>query len=112
VIVWEKKHRDNANQRWRFTSDGYIESVATGLVLDIEGGANRGAKIIVFHKKPHHEAANQRWRYDPSSETFTSFAGGLVLDVEGGSKSAGAHLIAWSPNPHHANQNQRFHLTH
>jgi len=49
--MWEKKHHDNANQLWRFTHDGYIESVASGLVLDIEGGGRAGAKIIVYTKK-------------------------------------------------------------
>jgi len=110
VIMWGKKHRDNGNQLWRFTHDGYIESVASGLVLDIEGGGTPGAKLIVYTKKPHNNASNQRWRYDPSSETFTSFAGGLVLDVEGASTSAGAHLVAWHAKAHHENHNQRFYL--
>jgi len=110
VIMWERKHHDKSNQLWRFTPDGYIESVGSGLVLDIEGGGTPGAKLIVWSKKPPQDAANQRWRYDPSTETFTSFAGGLVLDVEGASKSPGARVVAWHAKGPHDNHNQRFYL--
>jgi len=106
--MWRKKHHDNANQLWRFTADGYIESVSSGLVLDIEGGGRAGAKLCIYHRKPHHDANNQRWRYDSNSEVFISFAGGLVLDVEGGNKAEGTHLCAWHAKGHHENHNQRF----
>jgi len=111
VIMWERKHHDNANQLWRFTPDGYIESVASGLVLDIEGGPRAGNKLIVYTKKPHRDAANQRWRYDPSCETFTSYVGSLVLDVEGGNKAPGTGVVAWHAKRHHENHNQRFYLS-
>jgi len=110
VIVWERKHGDNANQLWRFTPDGFIENVASGLVLDIEGGGRAGAKLIVYQKK-HGNAENQRWRYDQSSETFVSIHYGLVLDVEGASRTPGAQIVAYNAKPHHDNSNQRFYFS-
>ena len=43
----------------RFNPQGFIVSAKSGLVLDVEGGPNQGAKIIQW---PAHGGANQRWR--------------------------------------------------
>lgn len=108
VILFPRKGSDYNNQLFRFTPDGYIESVETGLVLDIEGGQGAGGKIVMWNRKPIQDAANQRWRYDPSTETFESFHQGLVLDAGGTNK--GEHLLVWNRKGAHENHNQRFYL--
>eukprot|EP01111_Echinosteliopsis_oligospora_P002929 TRINITY_DN1474_c0_g1_i1.p1 TRINITY_DN1474_c0_g1~~TRINITY_DN1474_c0_g1_i1.p1 ORF type:complete len:342 (-),score=69.86 TRINITY_DN1474_c0_g1_i1:97-1122(-) len=105
VILWQ---RGGANQLWRYTPDEYIENVASGLVLDIQGGGRPGARLIIHPRKPHHEAANQRWRYDPSAQMFISHDNGVVLDVQGGTKTAGDYLCVWDRKSHHEAANQRW----
>jgi len=109
LILWQRKQVDYANQLFTFTPEGFIENVKSGLVVDIEGEGGAGSKICVWEKKPAHQAANQRWQYDYGDQTFHSLHKGLVLDVEGGSRSPGTKIIAWNFKPRD-NSNQRFTL--
>ena len=52
---------------FRMDAEGFIQSVETGMVLEVEGdkGARAGCRVRVGYKKPmdHETVANQRWRY-------------------------------------------------
>jgi len=62
VILWERKHHNNENQRWFFEGQ-FIVSRASGLVLDVEGGSHQeGAHLIVWQRK-HHDNLNQRFSF-------------------------------------------------
>jgi len=39
VILWDRKHHDNLNQKWNFEGH-FIVSRASGLVLDVQGGSH------------------------------------------------------------------------
>jgi hypothetical protein len=62
VILWEKKHHNNENQKW-FLEGHFIVSRASGLVLDVQGGSHaEGAHLIVWQRK-HHDNQNQRFSF-------------------------------------------------
>eukprot|EP01103_Thecamoeba_quadrilineata_P018079 TRINITY_DN66_c0_g1_i1.p1 TRINITY_DN66_c0_g1~~TRINITY_DN66_c0_g1_i1.p1 ORF type:complete len:141 (-),score=19.52 TRINITY_DN66_c0_g1_i1:73-495(-) len=62
VILWDRKHHDNANQKWRIEGHNIV-SQASGLVLDVEGGSHKqGAHLIVWDRK-HHDNNNQKFSF-------------------------------------------------
>jgi hypothetical protein len=49
LITWD--YHGGENQRFRFNDKGYITSVHSGLVLDVEGGVHQGNHIIQWESK-------------------------------------------------------------
>ena len=49
LITWEYNGGDN--QKFRFNDQGFITSVHSGLVLDVEGGVQQGHHIIQWPSK-------------------------------------------------------------
>jgi hypothetical protein len=103
LIVWDFKHSGNENQRFRINDQGFITSVHSGLVLDVEGGSKQGNHIIQW---PAHGGENQRWRLHKDG-TIRLEGHDLCIDIKGGSKDHGAELIAW---PHNGGTNQKWRL--
>jgi len=101
LIVWPYNGGDN--QKFKFNSHGYIQSVHSGRVLDVEGGVHQGHKIIQYGA---HGGDNQKWRLHKDG-TIRLEGHNLAIDIENGSHDKGAKLIAW---PHHGNSNQRWRL--
>jgi hypothetical protein len=91
------------NQKFKFTSQGYIQSIHSGKVLDVEEGCHQGHKIIQYSA---HGGDNQKWKYHKDG-TIRLEGHDLCIDIENGSREKNAHLIAW---PHHGNSNQRWKL--
>jgi len=101
LILWP--FHGGENQQFRFDDMGFITSVKSGLVLDVEGGAQQGHHIIQW---PAHGGENQKWKLTKNG-TITLEGKDLVIDINGGSKNQGTKLIAW---PAHGNSNQRWKL--
>lgn len=48
VVLLEKKPLSDDNneyQLWKFTPDGFVQNVATGYVLDLQGDPEAGAQV-------------------------------------------------------------------
>lgn len=118
VQLWGWKHVDNDNQRWRADDDRdlptRITCVATGLVLDVDGGRLFPLEHVVL-KHATDGRPTQLWHLDevgggairirsaasPPGET-------IVIDVLASSARDGAPLgvFRW-----HGGNNQRFHFS-
>lgn len=91
IITWNKKYGGEAvNQLWRWKGES-LESVASGLVLDISGQNN--TDLIVW---PYHGGVNQRFRFDGSC--LVNSGNGKVVDISGNNSSPGAKTCAWARN--------------
>jgi len=101
LILWP--FHGGLNQQFKFDEHGFITSVHSGLVLDVETGAKQGNHIIQF---PKHGGENQLWRIHRDG-TIRLENNNLVVDIQNGSTADGAALIAW---PHHGQTNQRFRI--
>eukprot|EP00931_Biecheleriopsis_adriatica_P116231 TRINITY_DN91902_c0_g1_i1.p1 TRINITY_DN91902_c0_g1~~TRINITY_DN91902_c0_g1_i1.p1 ORF type:complete len:335 (+),score=55.22 TRINITY_DN91902_c0_g1_i1:64-1068(+) len=96
VVMWGKE--DGQNQKWRLTSEGYLESALNGLVLTF-----RQDKLVMWPK----EAGDyQKWRVTQDNYLECAF-GGLVLDIDRGASTAGAKLVLWEKQ-NTSNQKWRF----
>jgi hypothetical protein len=104
ILVWNFQH-GKQNQKFRFNSNGSITpSSAPNLVLDVRGGANQGADIILWQD---HNGENQRWHYHSNGSIVLLGGSNLAMDIQGGNGSPGTKIIAW---PHHGGANQRWRL--
>jgi hypothetical protein len=91
IITWNKKYGgEAANQLWRWKGES-LESVASGLVLDISGQNN--TDLIVW---PYHGGVNQRFRFDGTC--LVNSGNGKVVDISGNNSSPGAKTCAWARN--------------
>eukprot|EP01103_Thecamoeba_quadrilineata_P016566 TRINITY_DN5568_c0_g1_i1.p2 TRINITY_DN5568_c0_g1~~TRINITY_DN5568_c0_g1_i1.p2 ORF type:complete len:141 (+),score=25.41 TRINITY_DN5568_c0_g1_i1:28-450(+) len=62
VILWNRKHHDNANQKWHVEGDNII-SHSNGLFLDVSGGSHKeGAHLIIWDRK-HHDNNTQKFSF-------------------------------------------------
>lgn len=108
VIVWPKKHSNNANQKWIFTHDGFIANASNqNLVLDVKDHEEYqdGAELIVWGRKSE-DNDNQRWCYHPEGFIYNQ-GSGMVLDVCEASQEPGTGLIVYHKN-NSSNAHQRF----
>lgn len=104
LIVWPLE-QGKINQKFRFNTNGSIVCVgAPHLVLDVRGGANQGADIILWQD---HNGENQRWQFYASGSIKLLGNSNLVMDIKGGNANSGTNVIAW---PHHGGNNQRWRL--
>jgi len=104
LIVWNFE-QGKYNQKFKFNQNGSIvPSGAPNLVLDVRGGSNQGADIIIW---PDHGGANQRWHYHSNGSLVLLDGSNLAIDIEGGNQNPGTKAIAW---PHHGGANQRWRL--
>jgi len=104
LLVWNFEH-GKQNQKFRFNSNGSITPAsAPHLVLDVRGGANQGADIILWQD---HNGENQRWHYHANGSIVLLGGSNLAIDIQGANGTAGTKVIAW---PHHGNSNQRWRL--
>ena len=78
----------------------FIESLFSGLVLDIEK-SEKGGRIITYQK---HGGDNQLWTW---KENVLMSKTGLVLDVESSNTEQGAQTIAWD---YHGGINQQWEI--
>ena len=76
-----------------------IESNHNGMVLDIAGGSQHGAQIIVY---PYHGGDNQLWTWENNSLVSKT---GYAMSVEGDGTAAGDFVISWT---HHGKKNQQW----
>jgi len=88
-------------------TDWYIQREASGMVLDIKGGAiAKGAAIIQW---PIHGGVNQRWRLTKYTDGTTAFRSAAntnyCIDITGSSMVNSTKLILWS---YTGTTNQRF----
>eukprot|EP01111_Echinosteliopsis_oligospora_P007262 TRINITY_DN2201_c0_g1_i1.p1 TRINITY_DN2201_c0_g1~~TRINITY_DN2201_c0_g1_i1.p1 ORF type:complete len:186 (+),score=58.05 TRINITY_DN2201_c0_g1_i1:46-603(+) len=111
IITWNKKLKDNANQKWVMTEEHYIHLHGhPNLVIDVQGGgAVSGHKIILWNKKEGKEADLQRWMFNKYGQLRCKANKRMVIDVKGGSLEAGAELILWDKKKVDF-ENQRFHF--
>jgi hypothetical protein len=99
VIMWHQKFGNQAlNQLWRWRRDGTIQSMSSGLVLDV---ANSFQDLIVH---PHHGGPNQRWILN-DRHFLTSQCNNRVLDIAGENRAPGANVIVWD---RHGRTNQQW----
>eukprot|EP00026_Physarum_polycephalum_P006163 Phypoly_transcript_06204.p1 GENE.Phypoly_transcript_06204~~Phypoly_transcript_06204.p1 ORF type:complete len:414 (+),score=147.46 Phypoly_transcript_06204:464-1705(+) len=107
VVTWPRKQANFTNQLWSMDADGFIKSLETQMVLEVEGDKNAraGCRVRVAYKKPmdHDTVGNQRWRYDATTMNITNW-NGLCLDVDRASTVQGTSLVGWTPLPNKANQ--------
>jgi hypothetical protein len=99
VLVWE--NHGNANQKWRFTKKGFIESkLKKDLVLDFQEVDNK--KVLIVNNKKESNNESQKWRLEGNG-LIVNRANGHAIDIEGASKEKGADVILWEK---HGNANQ------
>lgn len=102
---WTVNNGDN--QRWQsllFTRIGdsdvaVIQSLASGLVLDVAGSSTADGAPIV--QSAWSGAAGQIWwlmSFGGSAAVFVNMGSGKVLDIAGASHADGAPLIQWTWN--------------
>ena len=106
VIMYPKNNPPTDNQLWQldYQPDGtfLIISKLHGKALDC-GGQKQGSKLIVWDR---HGGDNQRWRREGNYIVSKS---GLMIDIEGSNRAAGAKVLLWSRN-HPTSSNQQFDL--
>jgi hypothetical protein len=101
VITWTQKFGPSAlNQLWRWRRDGMIQSMSSGLVLDV---ANSFQDVIVFTP---HGGPNQCWTLN-DHYFLTSQCNNKVLDIANENRSPGANIIVWD---RHGRSNQQWFL--
>jgi len=106
LIVWDLQI-GKINQLFKFNPNGSISCVgAPHLVVDVRGGANQGADIILWSD---HNGANQKWNIYPDHTVRLQAVPNLVVDIQGGNANQGTKVIAWG---HHGGPNQRWRLIH
>ena len=86
---------DPSNQLWTFEEDGTIRSIASGLVMDINGGIG-GTDLIIYQKKNEGNRANQKWTWEPPY--IVCEAANKVLDIDGAKNEPLAKVIAHAKN--------------
>lgn len=104
IDVWFANSGDN--QQWSYPSSngavGQIASKSSGMCITTDGGA--GDTLFQY---PCQNAANQQWTaeiwtawWNPGGTmvTFLNQWSGLVMEVYGDSRWAGAAVDAWYPN--------------
>ncbi|CAF2492595.1 unnamed protein product [Rotaria sp. Silwood2] len=94
-------NEDPSKQLWFFNSDGTIENMAAGKVIDISSGIG-GTDLIIWSKTG---GANQQWVVNGTC-IYCPVAG-KAIDIPGRNTTAGAALIVWSPN---GSVNQQWYL--
>jgi len=94
-----RPYHGGANQQFRFNSSGFIESVHSLKVLDVEGNVHQGCHVVQW---PSHGGENQKWRFHKDG-TIRLEGHNLVLDIEGASCEKGTKIIVW---PFHGGSNQ------
>ncbi len=114
TIVYQWDRHNGANQRWKLIPldrDGTeyrIQSVHSGLVMDVEGGnGGNGARVWQW---PWHGGANQRFSIQNLGDgdfLIKAKHSGRALDISGGGTGNAAGLIQWDE---HRNANQRFRI--
>lgn len=82
--------------------DGTIKSSLSELVIDVQGGVNNGAKLIMW---PRHGNDNQTWVVDGQQIKLKNH--NLCFDSPGGKKEQGTQIIAWNK---HGGPNQQWEL--
>jgi Icc-related predicted phosphoesterase len=96
------KHESDSNQRWTFTSEGYIELYGTDKVVDIDrANTSKGAKLCLWEKLGK---KNQLWRIEGS--TIVSLMNGYALDINT-DKQPLSEIIVY-PIHNHKNQQWSF----
>lgn len=113
IIQWT--FNGGKNQQWNLAPiQPYyaIRNVNSGLVMDVKGGnSTAGANVIQWPYQGHN---NQQWAVVADGThngtavyQIVNLNSGLVLDVYGGQKNAGAQVIQWS---NHNGLNQQWYL--
>lgn len=102
LILWD--YTGTENQRFRLNSKGFIESLHSGFVIDVSGGAFAGKDIIQWEL---HEGENQRWKLYPDGSIRLMGKPELCIDVVHGAKERGTKLCAWT---YHGGLNQKWRL--
>jgi len=100
-VIGGKAHQGNNLHLWPFNGtpaqvffmqpDCTIKSSLSELVIDIQGGLNNGAKLIMW---PRHGGANQTWVVDGKQIKLRDHQ--LCFDSPGGKKEQGTQIIAWN----------------
>jgi hypothetical protein len=87
-----RKKNTSKSQLWKFTNDGYIQSVYNKeLVFDISGSnIMPGAHIILWNKQ---NTDNQKWIH--SNQNIISVLNTLVLDIEKEDENEEAKICTW-----------------
>ena len=80
MIVWP--FHGNTNQQFKLDKNGLISAVNSELVLDVEGGCEKGRRVIQYGA---HGGPNQRWRLHKDG-TIRLEGYDLCLDIKGGSR--------------------------
>ena len=105
LIQWE--WHGGQNQLWNhlsFATIGDVElvviqSMETGLVLDVAGGSTAEGAAVV--QNPWSGAASQVWWAPPFGDhgaLLVNMGSGMVADVAGASQEDGAPVIQWTWN--------------
>eukprot|EP00957_Ditylum_brightwellii_P201096 15324045-Ditylum_brightwellii.AAC.1 len=81
------------HQKWRLTSEGYLENSWNGLVLDIVNDSGIGTTALQM--MPKSKALSQKWTLT-TDNYVQSALNGLVLQIKDGSQAEEATLILWS----------------
>jgi len=111
-VIGGKAHQGNNLHLWPFNGtpaqvffmqpDCTIKSSLSELVIDIQGGLNNGAKLIMW---PRHGGANQTWVVDGTQIKLRDHQ--LCFDSPGGKKEQGTQIIAWNK---HGGSNQQWEI--
>jgi hypothetical protein len=83
----------------------YVTNTSYRKVLDIQGGAGKGNKLITYGR---HGGVNQQW-FVNSDNTIVSASSNLAVDICDEKFCAGTQIIAF---PKHGGANQQFLLQH
>ncbi len=105
----------NANQQWRITADGLIQSRLNQFVVDIAGSATApGSQVISYPANSEQGTPNQQWQWTPVQGTtrflIKSKLANLVLDISGSNPAPAAPVIAYPVNGESGTSNQQWEL--